>query len=73
MGAQVYCGKAVLADGRKVELYAATVDADFDEYFIREAVDAPGFGAVHSLHRRRPIGRYASFREAARAVERGLA
>lgn len=68
MGAQVYCGRTVLRDGRRVELYRSTADERADEYYVREPVDGPGYGAVHSLHRRRPIGRFASMREAAASL-----
>ena len=70
MGAQTYCGSARLRNGARIELYRSTVDEELDEYYVREEVDAPGFGAVHSLHRRRPIGRFANFREAVAALER---
>lgn len=73
MGAQVYCGRAVLRDGSRVELYRATAGETADEYFIRERVEEQSFGAVHDMHRRRPIGRFETFREAAQALERGLA
>lgn len=73
MGAQVYCGLAVMRDGTRVELYRSTVGEALDEYYVREAVGEDGAGPVHGLHRRRPIGRFATFREAAASLERGLA
>lgn len=73
MGAQVYCGRAVLRDGRRVELYRSTAGEELDEYYVRERVDGQTFGSVHDMHRRRPIGRFETFREAVAAMERGLA
>ena len=73
MGAQVYCGRAVLRDGRRVELYRSTAGEELDEDYVREAVEGRTFGAVHDMHRRRPIGRFETFREAVAAMERGLA
>lgn len=73
MGAQVYCGRAVMRDGTRAEIYRATAGEELDEYYVREAVGEDGAGPVHGLHRRRPIGRFATFREAVAALERGMA
>lgn len=70
MGAQVYCGLAVMRDGTRVELYRSTVGEELDEYYIREFVESEVHGSVHDMHRRRPIGRFATFREAAASLER---
>lgn len=73
MGAQVYCGRAVLRDGRRVELYRSTAGEELDEYYVREFVESEVHGSVHDMHRRRPIGRFETFREAVAALERGMA
>lgn len=70
MGAQVYCGKAVMRDGTRAEIYRATAGEALDEYYVREAIGEDGAGPVHGLHRRRPIGRFATFRDAAASLER---
>lgn len=48
-----------------------------NQWFVREPVREPGalraLNTVKDLHRRRPIGRFATFTEAAAHVDGGLA
>ena len=42
-------------------------------YYIRVPVEDGGFGAVHDLHKRTPVGKYDSYTEACRAIARKMA
>ncbi len=39
-------------------------------YYVRVPVDDGGFGSVHDLYKRVPIGKYASYTEACKAIAR---
>lgn len=41
-----------------------------DMYYVRVPVEQSGFGAVHDLHKRIPVGRFKSFADATKAITR---